>query len=318
MFKARHLLLATAAPPAMPRRKFTIAEHMFHDRHAEDLDWERAEGPDPRDPRHDGGPCAGQHQVFTTNCRVANQHMVKYRCSVCSLELLYVPKVSSSGDYRRATKLQTASSVAGAHSPKGRAHNPSGIPEDEPVPTPEPKKDAGKKSTEKTEKPKTKATSGAPGPAGAKDTSGAQGPAGAKWEGVNAEPPTCGGEAETTKPKVAAEPPTWDGEVGTLKAYKRMVKKWLEENEIDSASEEGDDAPTEEKGSTTDVSDATGEWALLQSKLQELACQVGVPKGEPARRGVVATAGKTKAGASSRAAASPKPRSCDTSGASAP
>ena len=93
-----------------------------------------------------------------------------------------------------------------------------------------------------------------------------------------------------------------------MKAYQRMVKKWLEDNEIDSTNEETDDAPTEEEGSTTDVGDATGEWALLQSKLQELACQ----RGEPARHGVMATAGQTKA------VAWPKPRSCDASGASAP
>ena len=276
----------------MPRRKFTIAEHMFRDRQDTNLDWERAEGPDPRDPRHDGGPCAGQHEVLATNCRVSNQHMVKYRCTVCSLPLLFVPRVGSSGNYRKATGLQTVNSVAGAHNPKGRAHNPSDIPESEPAPAPEPKKTAGNKTTEKTEKPKAKATSGAPEPAGAKATSDAPEPADAKATSGAPEP------AGVKRTEVQTEPPTWDGEAGTLKAYQRMVKKWLEENEIESESEESDEAPAKEKSSTMDVGNATGEWALLQSKLQELARK----RGEPAT-------GQTAPGTLSRAAARPKPRS---------
>ena len=33
------------------KAKLTMAQHMYQDRRNEELDWTRAEGPDPRDPR---------------------------------------------------------------------------------------------------------------------------------------------------------------------------------------------------------------------------------------------------------------------------
>ena len=60
-----------------PRKKLTIEERMYLDRHDEDLDWERAEGPDPRDPRCKAGSCKGQHMALKPSARIANQHMVQ-------------------------------------------------------------------------------------------------------------------------------------------------------------------------------------------------------------------------------------------------
>ena len=85
--RGRRPVTAAAMPP---RPRLTIQEHMYQDRHNEKLDWERAEGPDPRDPRFNGA-CGGKHTATETHSRIANQFMVKYSCSGCRLQLLYVP-----------------------------------------------------------------------------------------------------------------------------------------------------------------------------------------------------------------------------------
>ena len=74
-----------------PRRKFSIEEFMYKDRNDLTLDWERAEGPDQRDPRFLGS-CSGDHKVVDKKGRTANKHMVKYKCSTCDLQMLYVPR----------------------------------------------------------------------------------------------------------------------------------------------------------------------------------------------------------------------------------
>ena len=109
----------------MPR--LTIAHHMAVDRRDSRLDWSRAEGVDVRDPRARGPPCNGQHDPTHSQCRIANQYMVKYKCVDCMIQMLYIPRHGCSGMHRRATELQPN------HNPKGRSMR-TGIPEDNKLP----------------------------------------------------------------------------------------------------------------------------------------------------------------------------------------
>ena len=86
-------------------RKST-AEWMRIDLRNPELDWERAEGIDARTPIALGTPCKGEHVTETSHPkRVANQAMVLYKCKVCQVRLLYVPRQGFSGAYRKATRL---------------------------------------------------------------------------------------------------------------------------------------------------------------------------------------------------------------------
>ena len=256
------------------KAKLTIAQHMYQDRRNEELDWSRAEGPDPRDPRHQ----ACNHTVQRGNCRVANSHMVKYKCQECDLVLLYVPRHGSSGDYRKATRLQSHSSVAGAHNPEGNKNNPSKLPEEKPTP----------------------ATKAAPKSKGTKDSN----PTAAadkkdKTDKKDAKPTknkNKGDQHNIGTPKAKNsddedpkdEPPTWDGDPGTFKAYTRALKRWTTEqrllhNIISSSSEEDEEKgekKTEEKGEKSSTEDtgagvlsSAGEWELLNEKLGKVEAE---------------------------------------------
>ena len=208
------------------------------------------------------------------SARIANQHMVKYRCSECQLQLLYVPRQGCTGDHRKATTLQSSNDVAGAHNPLGAKHNPSGIPESKPKPTTKKntKKPADDKTTTEKDKDKTKpftANIGTP----------------------------------------AAEPPVWDGDAGTLKAYQSTLRQWMADNAISESSE--DEAKKEESGDDkmkpevkTEAGTPETEWELLQNKLKELEKK----RSQPEHGEDMPTSGTTTPGTSSRAAARPKPR----------
>eukprot|EP00969_Alexandrium_andersonii_P216465 9560778-Alexandrium_andersonii.AAC.1 len=63
--------------------------------------------------------------------RIANQHMVRYKCVDCMIQMLYIPRFGCSGRYRAAGDLQKN------HNPAGRKME-TGIPEDTKIPQKEP------------------------------------------------------------------------------------------------------------------------------------------------------------------------------------
>ena len=80
--------------------------------------------------------------------------MVKYKCQICDMVVLYIPRHGSSGHYRKATPLQKTTDAAGAHNPEGRVTNPANLPEEKPAPKAMPK--AKPKSGYPPEKPDKK------------------------------------------------------------------------------------------------------------------------------------------------------------------
>ena len=76
------------------------------------LVWEHREEADPRDPRAAGPPCDKSHMMDQANCRIANQHGVTYKCRVCGIGVLYVPKRGSKGDTRKAAPLAEARTIS--------------------------------------------------------------------------------------------------------------------------------------------------------------------------------------------------------------
>ena len=73
---------------------------MWKDRRNPDLDWDRAEEADPRDPLMAGPPCNGHHSVDAARARHTNAYKVSYTCVKCGLRLLYVPRKGCHGKYR--------------------------------------------------------------------------------------------------------------------------------------------------------------------------------------------------------------------------
>lgn len=99
------------------KKSYTIAQWMAHDREDERLEWNRLERMDPRSPLAASGidgSCHEGHKCDTPNCRVANQHMVLYKCRVCGVRLMYIPKQGSTGAKRAPTTLEKDSNPAGA------------------------------------------------------------------------------------------------------------------------------------------------------------------------------------------------------------
>lgn len=109
----------------IPKTKYSIEQWMRHDREDKSLDWTRAEMTDRRSPLADSGTsgsCHDGHVCNTAKRRLANQHMLRYRCSQCSIVLAYIPKKGSSGSHRAPTKLEPD------HNPQGQASLVSGVP----------------------------------------------------------------------------------------------------------------------------------------------------------------------------------------------
>lgn len=66
----------------------------------ESLEWQRAVGPDVRDPRCDGPPCNGHHRAAAPgkgSCSGSNKWAKWVGCEVCQLRLQYVPRVGAPG-----------------------------------------------------------------------------------------------------------------------------------------------------------------------------------------------------------------------------
>ena len=238
----------------MGKKGYTMAEWMYQDRRNEELDWTRAEGPDPRDPR---GGC--QHRVERKSCRIANAHMVKYKCQLCEMVVLYVPKHGSSGNFRKATPLQKKNDSTGAHNPEGRSTNPANLPEAKPAPKAMPK--AKPKSGYPPDKPDKKDPKNSKN----KEDSGERHNIGTPPVNSDGETPDKNGPDFWKKD----EPPTWDGKAGTLKAYQRMLKKWSVAHGINSSSED-EDSKTGKDGKFASPLNSTSEWNLLTEKLAEV------------------------------------------------
>ncbi|CAJ1433238.1 unnamed protein product [Effrenium voratum] len=71
-------------------------------------DMDRKEGPDTRDPRWEGGPCAGKHQPapMGRGSPSGKNGWAKWtKCSVCRLRLEYIPAFGAHGRYRSAGPL---------------------------------------------------------------------------------------------------------------------------------------------------------------------------------------------------------------------
>ncbi|CAJ1432532.1 unnamed protein product [Effrenium voratum] len=71
-------------------------------------DMDRKEGPDTRDPRWEGGPCAGKHQPapMGRGSPSGKNGWAKWTtCSVCRLRLEYIPAFGAHGRYRSAGPL---------------------------------------------------------------------------------------------------------------------------------------------------------------------------------------------------------------------
>jgi len=69
------------------------------------LDWQHAEVSNLQDSRLQGAPCYGNHSLAGARARTRNQHGVSWKCTACSLRLLYVGAPGSSGKYRAQTTL---------------------------------------------------------------------------------------------------------------------------------------------------------------------------------------------------------------------
>ena len=118
------------------------------------FEWHRRVGPDPRDPRLEGGPCDGAHQPLR---RQANDKAAYYHCCPgCKLRMLYLPKQGFSGRYRAAGPLPVD---AGAE-----PWEPDPVPNEHgaqftaPVPEPAPKQEPKAKARTRRA-PRTSATS---------------------------------------------------------------------------------------------------------------------------------------------------------------
>ena len=243
-----------------PKKKLTLGERMYQDRWDETLDWNRAETADPRDPR--GATC--EHKVEKPNCRIANAHMVQYKCQECAMILLYVPKKGSMGRFRKATELQAATGPAGPHNKHDRKLKVPEIPESEPTPT------------QPTSKAKAKAE--------------------CRSVGVCTSPPPE--EEEEEEEEVAEEeqatpppPPQWDGDAGTAKAYKRMLKKWMDKyGDLDQEETEEEETSSVQAESVTESPNTSQAWELLNEMLKELR-SVGVPESASASASMPSTQG---------------------------
>ena len=134
----------------MPRRPPRTA---MDDKEDPAFEWHRRVGPDPRDPRLEGGPCDGAHQPLR---RQANDKAAYYHWPRCKLRMmLYIPKQGFSGRYRAAGLLPVD---AGAE-----PWEPDPVPNEHgaqftaPVPEPAPKQEQKAKRTRMA--PRTSATS---------------------------------------------------------------------------------------------------------------------------------------------------------------
>lgn len=76
----------------------------------ENLDWERVQWADPRDPRTTSDPCKGHHVIepFGKGSKSGvNGHALWLSCAQCRLRLAYVPKVGAPATSRSAGPLAT-------------------------------------------------------------------------------------------------------------------------------------------------------------------------------------------------------------------
>ena len=89
----------------------TINEWMKTDKSDSRLDWTRAAGPNKDDERYLGKPCRGDHDTTHPLARHANQYKVSYKCVRCEMVMLYVPKYSASGKYRRQALVKTVGEI---------------------------------------------------------------------------------------------------------------------------------------------------------------------------------------------------------------
>ena len=249
----------------MPRARVSIAERMRLDRLDPTLDRSRAEGPDPRDPRAQGPPCSGAHSFEGKNARVANAHMVQYKCLRCTVRVLYVPKFGSTGNYRKASPLQAKNDPAGPHNPEGNKKN-TDIPEAEEPPTEEPEAPKSKgKTAGKTANKAEKA-----------EKAGATSKAKPKKETKPKEEPQADPEHFDIGDPLA--PPTWDPQEELWKDYQKRLKEWYkavaisssEAEEAEEEEEEEKEAPSREEDSTASAAPASvsEEWEKLTKKLE--------------------------------------------------
>ena len=91
-------------------------------------------------------------------------------------------------------------------------------------------------------------------------------------------------EDEEEEEEVAEEeqatppPPQWDGDAGTAKAYKRMLKKWMDKyGDLDQEETEEEETSSVQAESVTESPNTSQAWELLNEMLKELR-SVGVPE----------------------------------------
>ena len=133
----------------MPRRPPRTA---MDDKEDPAFEWHRRFGPDPRDPRLEGGPCDGAHQPLR---RQANDKAAYYHWPRCKLRRLYIPKQGFSGRYRAAGPLPV--DVGAEPWEPDPVPNEHGAQFTAPVPEPAPKQEQKAKRTRMA--PRTSATS---------------------------------------------------------------------------------------------------------------------------------------------------------------
>ena len=230
--------LVSMAKRPTPR---TTSEWMYLDRRNATLDWERAEGIDPRDPQALGKPCMGEHVTATRPpIRIANQAMALYKCRGCQIRLLYVPRYGFTGDYRKATPLRSSATCGEPHNPQTEKID-VGLPE---VPPPPPKPKAKPKPKEKSKAKETK---------------------------------TEKEEARESGP----DPPVWDEDPGTLKAYRRELWRWMLENGLEDSEEDDDKKGEAKVDNPSSASAAeptiASEWEAMTKRLAEVSRKRNIP-----------------------------------------
>ena len=245
--------------------KLTVAQRMALDRRDDRLDWSRAEGIDGRDPRARGAPCYGRHDPLHPQCRVANQHMVKYKCVNCTIQMLYIPRFGCTGQYRKPTELQKN------HNPAGRKMK-TGIPEDTKIPQKDPPRQPSPKPrrpTKPTSTSKGRRTRWEPPPRPRSPPRKARSPSPTRSvasehseEGDYDEPSVKSVSREPSEDDTSRGMPSFNPKKESKKEFQKRLEEWMKT------------VPSDDDGSDSDKSipkdedqDPAKQWALLEQDL---------------------------------------------------
>ena len=120
--------MASSQQPKAEAKKKSASKSNKTQGYEDKYDTSRTAGPDPRDPRLEGPPCNGNHQIakaYRGSPTGSNGHAAWTGCEVCKLRLSYTPRFGAHALYRAAgalpadvqTKVREMGNDA-AHSPE--------------------------------------------------------------------------------------------------------------------------------------------------------------------------------------------------------